>query len=280
MRRFALMVVTTVCLLELVGAFTRPPQAFAQAPLNTTHSTTVPPAEYEAAVDLAFEEFEAGNYAEARTRFLQAYELFPNARVLRALAKTEYELKNYVAAITFLEQSLAATVRPLTVAQRADAQQLLEQARGYVARYRILTVPEQTTLRVDGLETRLAADGTLLLIVGEHAIEARATGYQPTRLTLQVLGRTDETVRLELSPLGSEPGAITDQTNVLAPRETSSLKHTPLRKKWWVWTGVAAIAAASVVTGVMLSRREPSAERPAPNSGVSIPVQQTLVTTP
>ena len=61
-----------------------------------------PPRGYDEAVETALAEFEAGNYAEARSQLFKAHSIFPNARTLRALGKAEYELKNYREAIDYL----------------------------------------------------------------------------------------------------------------------------------------------------------------------------------
>jgi hypothetical protein len=271
MRRFASIVLTIVCFIFPLA----PPGALGQA------RSLVPPAGYEKAVDLAFQELEAGNYAEARSRFTQAYELYPNGRVLRALAMTEFELKNYAAAATLLEKALNSSVRPLTARQRADAEQLLEQARGQLARCTILTVPKQTSLWVDGLEAQLDAGGGLLLQAGEHTLDVRATGYQPERRALQIAGRVDQLVQIELVPLAPEPAPPASAPAPIALETESRASPVALRKKWWFWTGVVGVVAAGVATGVVLGRREPDPNLPSGGStGVVTYVGAGKVATP
>ena len=72
------------------------------------------PPEYRALVTHALEEFDAQNYAEARSLFLRAHTIYPSARTLRALGMVEFELKNYVDSITRLEEALSERTRALT----------------------------------------------------------------------------------------------------------------------------------------------------------------------
>src|SRR5690349_15250674 len=69
------------------------------------------PAEYERAIDSGIAEFQQGNYVEAREQFARAHALVPNARTLRSLGMVEFELRNYVDAVTYLEGALGSSVK-------------------------------------------------------------------------------------------------------------------------------------------------------------------------
>lgn len=258
MRRFASFVLSAVCTLLLSIVVAR-----AEAPV---------PAAYESAVDRAFSAFEAGQYELAHERFLEAYGVFPNARVLRALGKTEYELKRYGEAIGHLEQALASSVRPLSAGQRADVEQLLGQARARVARYTILTVPQETALLVNGAEPRRAADGALLLDPGKHVLELRATGYQTERRTLEVAGGSSEIVQIELfkiAPIASHEPIVEAPGPVSPPLESPEPPPASPKRKRRIWAGVASAVvavAAGVTVGVVLARREPETALPSGGS--------------
>ena len=68
----------------------RPPPAAAKKPEKVggrhAHAKSALPPGYTQAIEEAFREFELGNYAEARSHFTAAHELFPSAPTLRALA--------------------------------------------------------------------------------------------------------------------------------------------------------------------------------------------------
>lgn len=55
-------------------------------------STQKEPAGYRDAIDTALQEMGLGNYEEAREQFARAHALSPNARTLRGLGISEFEL--------------------------------------------------------------------------------------------------------------------------------------------------------------------------------------------
>jgi hypothetical protein len=205
--------------------------------------TQLAPPGYQKAAELGFQEYERGNYEEARARFLEAHRLWPNARVLRALGHCEFELTHYVAAVEFLEDTLVSTVRPLSEVQRKETEELLGRARSHVARIRVSTMPRTAHVLIDGADTKQDLGGAVLLAAGPHAIEAHAPGYLTAQRELMVEGSVDRVVQLQLEPI--------------PPPRLGQLDDGPLRKKWWVWTSVAAVAAAGLATVLALSLRDP-----------------------
>lgn len=219
-----------------------------EAPASSASHEPDSPLGYQAAADLGLAEFERGNYLEARARFAEAHRLWPNARSLRALGYCEYELKNYVASLDLLEQALASTVRPLSEAQRAETAELIARARGYVARYTFSVFPRDTRLTIDGVVPVLDAHNGLTLPVGAHTLEAQATGYQPAHQQLQVASNVDRTIVIKLEAV---PVAAREQ------------RDEPLRKKWWLWTGVGAVVVAGVAGGLVAGLRDPGTKSPS-----------------
>jgi hypothetical protein len=215
------------------------------------------PAGYEAAIDLALAEFERGNFAEAREEFLRAHKIFPNARTLRAMGKAEFELKSYVDAQTHLSLALASQVRPLTSAQRSEAEALLERARQHVGRYTFVLVPDEAELTLDGSPAPLDSTRSLTLGEGSYQLALRAEGYTPLRRDLRVVGGVDKRLTLELSPVVSElPPPVSPAARTRAAPTRSDAR--PLRRQWWLWTGLAAVVVAGAAVGLVLALREPS----------------------
>ena len=238
-------------------------------------SATAPPG-YDQTIDTALQEFEAGNFAEARSQFLKAHAIFPNARTLRALGKAEYELKNYRQAVGYLEQAVDSKVRPLTSEQRVETQRLLESARGYLGRYFIDVKPPDATLLLDGTPVSLGDRGLLVLNVGDHVLSLEAEGYLPERRQLRVIGGGTERLSIELQPAPSAAAPLPpvalesdDESSVASAPQTEA---RPLRKKWWLWTGVVAVVAGAAVAGVLLAKREPKTDYERTTSGVMIKV--------
>ena len=170
-------------------------------------------ANYRGIVAQAVSEFDTGQIAEARALFLRAHELWPSARTLRTLGMTAFELRMYPRALEELQAALDDPRRPLPEEQRAQVQALVEQARGFVGRYRVLLSPHDAELLIDGVP--YPADG-IVLAVGEYTLLARAPGYGELRRGLVVQGREDEELALSLEP-ATPPLARSDDAPKLAP---------------------------------------------------------------
>ena len=223
---------------------------------------------YDRAIELGLEEFRMGNYPEARSRFLEALELDENARVLRALGKVEYELNHYRASAGYLERALDSNVRPLTAEMRADVERILAQARGYVGRYRLMTQPAGASIRVDGHEA-LLENGVLSLEVGDRVLEVDAVGYRTWRQELSVRGGTEQVLNIRL--IAETPDATAEAGPRAERHDDGQHAAQPLRKKWWFWTTLGVVVVGAVVTGVLLSMRDPKVDEASGGS-----TQQTI----
>lgn len=208
-----------------------------------TVQVEAPPPGYQRAAELGFQEYERGNYEEARARFLEAHRLWPNARVLRALGHCEFELAHYVAAVEFLQQTLSSSARPLSEVQRRETEELLGRARSHVARIVVQTVPSTAHVLIDGTDPRRDLAGAVMLAAGPHTIEVHATGYLTGQRELMVEGNVDRVVQIALQ--------------LVPPPNHGQVDQSALRRKWWLWTGVAAVGAAGLATALALSLRDP-----------------------
>jgi hypothetical protein len=174
-----------------------------------------PPAAYDPMIDSAVAEFTAGRWQEARALFLEAHALYPNARTLRGIGMTSYELRDYPEAVEALEASLAAERRPLTEEQRGQVRTLLEQAHAFIGRFVVPAAPEGSRLyvddaRVDIDESWPAAPATIVLGVGAHTVEIRGETGAVASTRILVRGRTETELDIDLSPLTprAEPPAL------------------------------------------------------------------------
>jgi tetratricopeptide (TPR) repeat protein len=228
-----------------------PAQTLAQAPESAAEPQAGElPDAYQRAVSLGLDEFERRNYAEARARFLEAHQIYPNARSLRALGAVEYDLQNYAECIEYLQSALASELRPLQGKLRSETEELLNLARGYVATYTFVLEPADAQLELDGEHMKLRPDGTLLIEVGDHQLGVQAAGHVSTRQALRVAGRSDQTMRITLVALVKH----------------EEVKAEPVYKKWWLWTLVGVVAAGGVAgLAIGLSGREKEGE-PTPSN--------------
>jgi hypothetical protein len=213
-------------------------------------------AEYRDVVARAVAEFDAGRWAEARALFLRAHELWPSARTYRTLGMTSFELRAYARALGELQAAIDDPRRPLEPAQRQEVMELVERTRPFVGRYRVRLSPPNAALFVDGAPRALGADGALLLELGSHELLARAPGHGELRRRLDVQGREDEELALELDaqalPVAAAPAAVP------APAVTGqNVQHDEAQDgggRLWTWiAGGTAIALGATSIGLWLA---------------------------
>jgi tetratricopeptide (TPR) repeat protein len=211
--------------------------------------------DYDGLIREALSEFNALNYAEARALFERAHALKPNARTLRGLGITAFELKRYVQALHDLEAALEETRNPLTEKQRRDVQDLIVKARRFVGKIKLELAPEGATVLLDG---RASTSTALVLDLGEHQLSVRAEGYREQELKLVIDGGEDTTqrvelVRLDLSPQNAVASAMQDDRATAAkPEPVDRASSGSVFGKWWFWT-VAGVVVAGAVVGTALA---------------------------
>jgi tetratricopeptide (TPR) repeat protein len=213
---------------------------------QTRNNSGAEPAGYREAIDSALEEMQLGNFVEAREQFSRAHGLFPNARTLRGLGISEFELKHYAIAVDQLSAALASDVRPLDSKLRGETEALLKRANTYVGELHITVSPNSATLTIDGTRKIARLDAPVRLDVGDHVLEFRAKDYAPERRQVSVRGGQADSLELQLSSLSaasaeSQPGPIN------SPAQEAHSETTPVYKRWWLWTIVGVVVAGAAV---------------------------------
>jgi tetratricopeptide (TPR) repeat protein len=200
---------------------------------NLARAQSENPPGYDAAIDQALAAFDHGQFADARELFLRAHKILPNARTLRALGKTEYELKRYDEAASHLQLALDAEVRPLTTQQRAETEALLHKSEDFLATYTLRLEPAAAELKLDGAPVGLDANEQLRLIAGDHTLEASAPAYLPWQRELSVVARQDVVLSVQLSPLVQEAPLRVEQAPHAAHEDAP-----PRKRRWLLWTSL------------------------------------------
>lgn len=243
-----------------------PAGVLAAEPSHSSDEPEFPPATvraYQQVMEQGLVEFVAGRWAEARALFLRGHVLLPNARSSRVLGMTAFNLALYPAAVRELSGALSDPRRPLRGALREQTQRLLAQAEALVGRFQVLLEPSGAELRVDGLITKLEQhDGTLLMAVGPHLLEAESPGYLPLARTLLVDGRDDGVLVLHLRPRAT---AVTQpQQEETRMQESAQPLASRLAQRGWkhkvfadypaTWVvGASTLALAASTLGVQLA---------------------------
>jgi hypothetical protein len=227
-------------------------------------------AEYQRVVRAALDEFEAGNYPEARGLFTQAHQLYPNARTFRGLGFVAFELRNYGESVTYLEAALGATEKPLNDSLRRTTEELLQRARNMIARVHLDVSPHAESILVDDVPVELASGDLLVLQVGDHMIEVKAAGHVPERRMLKIAGGEELRIALVMRPAEPARGPRLAEQPAPAPREDK-----PRERRWykspWLWTAVAVVVVGAGVGTYFAVRKEPEPQPADPTSTANTP---------
>jgi PEGA domain len=253
--------------LAILAGFCALPEAAHAAPPVAAN-----PPGYDAAIDEALAAFERGQFSESRELFLRAHKIFPSARTLRAMGKTEYELKRFDEAAAHLSLALESNVRPLTDEQRRETETLLMKSQDFLATYTLRLEPPSAELRLDGTPVGLDANNSLRLIIGEHVLDAQAPGYEPWQRELSVRPRENTQLAVTLTPLAKPPPAGVAASSIA--QDAQPRHDHPRRRRWLIWTSVGVLVAAGVITGVVLAlnRDDSPAAASGGNTGLVWPL--------
>jgi len=236
----------------------------AQAPLGAAAED---PLAYTQAIDRAVAAYDAGEYGEARGHFAAAHAISPNARTLRGLGKTEFELRNYGQSLEYLEASLASEHKPLDDRLRDEVSALVQRARAYVGELHVQVEPGTATVSIDGVKVASGPEASLSLVIGDHILEFHALGRVPEKREVKIAAgeRTSVRVALAMPTAAGEPGVgevpATAPAAALHPNEDQrDQPGTPLRRRAWLWTAVGVVAAGAAV-GLVFALTGDSRER-------------------
>lgn len=157
------------------------------------------PPGYRPLIEQALSEYDANHFTEARALFFQAYLLAPNARVMRCLGMTEFELRNYRDSTGWLTQSLSSGAQPLTPELRVETTELLSRARRFIAQVQLAVDPDDTTVSIDGAPAQAVTRGSILLEAGDHTLTFRAPGHAPEQRRVKARGGDVHTLGIVLA---------------------------------------------------------------------------------
>jgi hypothetical protein len=237
---------------------------FASVPASPARaqSTSVDPAPagYDHAIDQAVAEFAASRWAEARALFLQAHALYPNARTLRGIGMSSYELRDYPEAVRTLDEALTSTVRALTAEQRTQVTELRDRAAALVGRYEVPVAPAGARFYLDGQHVDVdggwpTSTGHVILGVGEHQIAIRTDDGRSTNARVVVRGHTESVLDIDLAPLADHtPPATSTATPPTPPPTYTAVPAAPPSQSAdvtpWVVMGVGL--GVAVVGAILL----------------------------
>lgn len=212
----------------------------------------------EAKVAEARKAFERGDYQQSLGSLREAQTLYPSPKlhfnfglVFKALGR---DVDALAAFTRFLSEAPGASAD-----RRAEAERQVSELRGRVAWLDVASDADGAEVFVDGRSYGKTPLSTAVVVApGPHQIVVQKDG-QANPYTDRIEARPGAEIRIQArifvppiavqAPPAPAPAALTASV----PPPTPS---PPFYKRWWVWTGAAAVVGGTVATFVLLGSRD------------------------
>jgi hypothetical protein len=160
--------------------------------------------------------YDKGEYAKALQAFQEAYRLHPHPVVRVNMANCYDRMNKPIEAIFHFERFLEESEDDVKPAKRNEVTAALKRLRRKVGQVQLRVVPDGVSIRIDDAEKRQSpVVEPLLLVAGEHFIEARLEGYRPVRRSINVAGGdiTEISITMQTAEDGAAaPAAVAGST--------------------------------------------------------------------
>jgi hypothetical protein len=146
--------------------------------------------------------YKDGDFVAALVEFKRAYELEPNYRVLYNLGQTSRELKDYAPALQAFQRYLAEGGKEIPRKREEEVRRSIGDLTDRVGTLTITTNVEGAEIQIDDVVVGVAPlEEPIVVNVGRRRVEATLTGHAPARRVLEVAGKDDLKVELQLTDL-------------------------------------------------------------------------------
>jgi hypothetical protein len=191
------------------------------------------------------------DYRAALVEFKRAYSIAPNAAVLYNVGETEFQLQDYAAALTTLQQYLAESSP--SDSHRAEVEGSVEVLRARVGHVTVLTSPPGADVAIDDQAVgKTPFERPVLVSIGHRKVIASMPGRPPVTRYVDVAADDNATVVMQLASPADTAGTPSRAANAHDPEPTSGGGST-LRLLGWIGT---SILGAGAVTFAVLADRE------------------------
>lgn len=195
------------------------------------------------------------DYRGALVEFSRAYTLAPNGIVLFNVGETQYQLRDYAAALATFQQYLIEA--PQADAHRSLAEANIKELRTRVGRLRIVTVPPGAEVSIDDrVIGQTPFDKPVVVGIGQLTVRVTMPGRPPVVRSVDVAAEDDVPLTIELP---AEPSLRAENSSSSSPTTLIDQSHKPAKDMagWrvagWVTTGL--LAGGAVAFG-LLARNE------------------------
>ena len=252
---------------------------------GTLHAQTSPKSvdtttlqDYDQLLDAAVSAFGVSDFARAHGLFKRAYELRPNARVLRGIGIAALRLSRYTEAKHELAAALSDPRQPLTEAQRDEVSKLMDWMQSSLGTLRLRITPREARVSVDDDWT---TSTELTLPPGAHRVQVSLDGHRTLQRTVEIAAAREETLEIALKANEVAPVRVAELALPVAPRSPKvrlvpvSDPQTPaaprdepaLTERWWFWTIVGAVAVGGAAAAIAIAAA-PAPQKPYEKGGL------------
>jgi len=228
------------------------------AALMVTSLTWAQDGGYRALTASAVQEHERGNFREARALFAKAHAISPNARTLWGMGVAAFADRQYAEAVRRLRESLIHQEKPLTDAQRAHAQELIQRSAAFTVSISLYLNPSHARFIVDGVEIPGAGEGPVVVDGGKHHIVAASPEHKTYVRDVSFVPGQPVTLDIQLEPDFAPPLPIAQETmhhSVAQAMPDPAIPPPAERPKKRPWRAVKwlslSLAAASTGVGIL-----------------------------
>jgi hypothetical protein len=145
--------------------------------------------------------YQEDDFRGALIEFNRANELAPNWAVLYNIGQTQYQLRDYAAALLTLERYVKEGDARIPADRRAQVDREIGELRGRVAHVTLASNVDAVEVSLDDAPLgKTNAREPVLVGAGRHRFTASKPGFLPASKTVDIAGGDAVTVRLELVP--------------------------------------------------------------------------------
>jgi hypothetical protein len=146
--------------------------------------------------------YDKGDYERALQAFQEAFRLHPHPVVRLNMANCYDRLNKPIEAIFHFERFLDENKEGVNSTQRKEVEEALKRLRKKVGEVLLRVVPDGVSIRIDDAEQRISpVVEPVILVAGEHFIDARMEGYRPVRRSVNVAGGDTTEVTITMQTL-------------------------------------------------------------------------------
>jgi PEGA domain len=218
--------------------------------------------EVEARFKKGVELFKEADFRAALVEFRRAYDKSKNPKILYNIAKTEFQLTDYVAAIATYERYLAEGTSVIDKARRAEVEDELPKLRARVATATITTsVPGATVSVDDEVVGTSPLASPVLLNPGSHRIVVRKDGFVESSRRIEVAGGDFPAIDVRLT---EQPAAVKKSSDTASETSgTGSMLRTT-----GIIVGATGLVALGIGTAFGLSAKSKNDEAAGMCTGI------------